>query len=207
MSAEASGRGRPRKFRWFRLEDLNSDSSAEAQYLKLASVNNPFLARLESTGCPECGSRNLRLRHDAKFDNVRSYCAECKYETSYHIKKPTKDQLRVIQIYSDKGILIAETTADDYHEKTLRESTDLSVAKAEQKPDLGGEWFDGISGTSSQIRYVTREEALERIARRKMKKEMAIALDELENEKKGTNFSVTKAYVDRAEAENRADFL
>jgi hypothetical protein len=52
---------------------------------------------------------------------------------------------------------------------------------SEQRMDLGGEWFDGVSGTNSQSRYSTREEILKRIEDRRMKKLMEANLDEIES--------------------------
>lgn len=73
-------------------------------------------------------------------------------------------------------------TVDDYHEKTPRENADLMVMYAEQRTDLGGEWFDGASGTNSQSRYSTREETLKRIEERRMKRLMEAVLEEIERE-------------------------
>jgi len=175
-------RGRPQKYEWFEVANLDGNYSPEAQYLKWASVNNSALARPGSHGCPQCSSRNFRLRHDEKFQNIRFYCQDCGNETSFRIKKPPKHILRIIQIHNDQGILIGEKTADDYHEKTRREIVDLAVKAAEQKLDLGGEWFDGNSGTHTQERYVTREEALELIERNRIEICMQTTLKEIENE-------------------------
>jgi len=176
-------RGRPRKHEWIEFKDLDNNYSPEAQYLKWAGVNNSTLARLGSYGCPQCSSKNFKLRHDKKFKNIRFYCQECGHETSFRIKKPPKHNLRIIQIHNDKGILIGEKIADDYHEKTTREIVDSAVLLAEQKMDLGGEWFDGVSGIHEQDRYLTREEALERIKRNYMKTMLEAMLKETEYEK------------------------
>jgi hypothetical protein len=162
-------RGRPRKHDWIEFKDLENNYSPHAQYLKWAAVNNRALARHGSYGCPQCRSENFKLRHDKKFENIRFYCQECGHETSFRIKKPPKHNLRINQIYNDKGILIGEKTADDYHEKTMREIVDLAVLLAEQKLDLGGEWFDGVSGIHEQDRYLTLEEALKRTKRNLVK--------------------------------------
>ena len=52
---------------------------------------------------------------------------------------------------------------------------------SELRPDLGGEWFDGTSGASSQSRYVTREEVVNRLEIRKMKSQMEANLQEIED--------------------------
>jgi transposase-like protein len=132
----ARKRGRPQKYKWIESNDLEKDYSAEAQYIKWASINNSALARLGYYGCPQCRSKNFNLRHDKKYENIRFYCQDCVYETSFRIKYPPKHSLRVITVYNDKGILIGEKTADNYHEKTTREIADSAVLLAEQKPDL-----------------------------------------------------------------------
>ena len=66
---------------------------------------------------------------------------------------------------------------------------------AEQKLDLGGEWFDGVSGTHSQSRYLSREEILKRIEDRRMKRLMTAALEEIENEEKDDRVSAFKADI------------
>jgi hypothetical protein len=73
-------------------------------------------------------------------------------------------------------------TVDDYHEKTPRENADLMVMNAERRTNLGGEWFDGVSGTNSQSRYSTREEILKRIEERRTRHLMEAALEETERE-------------------------
>jgi hypothetical protein len=73
-------------------------------------------------------------------------------------------------------------TVDDYHEKTQRENADMMVMNAERRTDLGGEWFDGVSGTNSQSRYSTREEILKRIEERRARHLMEAALEETERE-------------------------
>jgi hypothetical protein len=52
---------------------------------------------------------------------------------------------------------------------------------SEQKLNLGGEWFDGVSGINSQSRYLTREEILKGIEDRKMKRLMEANLEEIES--------------------------
>jgi hypothetical protein len=69
------------------------------------------------------------------------------------------------------------------------------VLRAEQKLDLGGEWFDGTSGTNSQNRCLTREEALERIARRRMKAQMKAVLTEIEDEEKDDRLASLRANI------------
>ncbi len=51
--------------------------------------------------------------------------------------------------------------------------------------DLGGEWFDGVSGIQEQDRYLTREEALERIRRNRMKAMLEAMLKEIEYQEEG----------------------
>lgn len=176
------GRGRPRRFQWFEFKKLAEDHSAEAQFLKLASINNQMIASLAASGCPQCASKSFRLRHDKKHSNIRFYCPECKHETSFRIKTPPKHQLQAISIYDQRGILVGEKLADTFHEPTRRERSDAVVLRNEQKLDLGGEWFDGHSGTNSQNRFLTVEEALYRIERRKIRDRMEARLKEIEDE-------------------------
>ena len=179
-SMTVSKRGRRRKHRWIELQNIEHDSSQEALYLRWASVNNPALAQIAHDGCPQCRKKGFRLRHDEKFNNIRYYCPDCGFETSFHIIRP-KQSLRSIEVYDARGILVGVKSVDDHHEKTRREDADARVAVSEQKLDLGGEWFDGISGTNSQSRYLTREEVLKRIEDRKMKRLMEANLEELED--------------------------
>jgi predicted RNA-binding Zn-ribbon protein involved in translation (DUF1610 family) len=179
-SMTVSKRGRRRKHSWIECRNIEHDSSQEALYLRWASVNNPALAQIAHDGCPQCRKKDFRLRHDEKFNNIRYYCPDCGFETSYHIIRP-KQSLRSIEIYDARGILIGVKSVDDHHEKTSREDADARVAVSEQKLDLGGEWFDGISGTNSQSRSLTREEVLKRIEDRKMKRLMEANLEELED--------------------------
>jgi hypothetical protein len=174
-------RGRSRKHTWIEFKTIENDTSAEAQYLRWTSVNNPALAQCARFGCPRCAGRGFRLRHDEKFGNIRFYCPSCGFETSFHIIRP-KLSFTTIEVYDRQGILKHVRTVDNYHEKTVRENADSRVLVAEQKPDLGGEWFDGVSGTSSQSRYLTREEILKRIEERRMKRLMEAALEEIERE-------------------------
>jgi ribosomal protein S27AE len=176
-------RGRSRKHNWIEFQNIENDCSHEAQYLRWVSVNNPALAQRAQSGCPRCSQKKFRLRHDKKFNNVRFYCPECRFETSYHIIPPKKS-LHTIEIHDTRGMLIGLKNVDDYHDKTSRENADTRVMLAERKLDLGGEWFDGISGTNSQSRYLSREEILKRIEERKMKKLMKAALEEIENEER-----------------------
>lgn len=177
-------RGRPREFQWVEFKDLGENYSSEAQFLKLASVSNQLMASLAVSGCPQCTGKSFRLRHDRKHDNIRFYCPECKYETSFHIKKPPKNELQAIPVYDEQGMLIDEKVVDRFHEPTKRERVDAAVLRSEQKSRLGGEWFDGSSGTNTQNRYLTLEEAIERIARRKMKAQMEAMLNEIEEVEK-----------------------
>jgi ribosomal protein S27AE len=152
------------------------------------------LAQCSSSGCPRCSGKTFRLRHDKKFENIRFYCPECGFETSFHIIHPKKS-LRSIEIYDTRGILVGLKNVDDYHEKTSRENADARVLIAEQKLDLGGEWFDGVSGTNSQSRYLTREEILKRIEDRKMKRLMKAMLEEIEREQQEDRASAFEADV------------
>lgn len=187
-------RGRSRKHKWIEFHNIENDCSPEAQYLRWVSVNNPALAQRAQSGCPRCGMKNFRLRHDKKFNNIRFYCPECGFETSYHIISPKKS-LHTIEIYDTRGMLIGLKNIDDYHEMTSRESADTRVMLSERKLDLGGEWFDGISGTNSQSRYLSREEILKRIEERKMKKLMKAALEEIENEEREHRNSAVEADI------------
>ncbi len=193
MSAQR--RGRPRRFEWVEFSGLDGDYSPEAQFLKSASVNNPAMADLAVSGCPQCASKSFRLRHDRKFDNIRFYCPECKYETSYHIKNPPRNELQIVSVYDKQGMLVDEKVVDTFHEQTKREKADAIVQRTEQKLNLGGEWFDGTSGTNSQSRYLTREEALERIARRRMKSQIKAMLTEIEEEEKDDRLASFRADI------------
>jgi predicted RNA-binding Zn-ribbon protein involved in translation (DUF1610 family) len=187
-------RGRSRKHHWTEFKDIDDDSSSEAVFLRWVSVNNAALARCASDGCPQCGEKSFRLRHDQKFNNVRFYCSNCGFETSFHIIHP-KQSLKSIEIYDTRGILIGIKKLDDYHDKTSRENADARVISAEQKLDLGGEWFDGVSGVSSQSRYLTREELLKRIEDRRMKRLMMATLEEIEREEQDERASSIKTEV------------
>ena len=173
-------RGRSRKYQWTDFSSIEKDYSFEAQYLRWVSVNNPALAQCANSGCPQCSGKNFRLRHDEKFDNIRFYCPDCRFETSFHIIAPKKS-LNSVEVYDEKGNLVGTKNTDYHHEKTRKEDVDQRVMISEQKLDLGGEWFDGISGTSSQSRYVTREEVLERIEVQKMKRLMEANFHEIES--------------------------
>jgi hypothetical protein len=194
-SMSPQDRGRPRKFEWYLFSELDGNHSPEAQLLKLASVNNPMIANLAVSGCPQCAGRSFRLRHDRKHDNIRFYCPDCKYETSFHIKIPPKNELQTLPLYNKRGVLVGEKVVDRFHEQTKREKADAIALKTEQKLDLGGEWFDGTSGISSQSRYLTREEALARIARRRMKAQIKAMLTEIEEEKKDDRLASFRADV------------
>jgi hypothetical protein len=92
-------------------------------------------------------------------------------------------------------MLVGEKLADTFHEPTKREKADAVVLRTEQNPLLGGEWFDGTSGVHMQHRYMTREEALERIARRKMRAQMEANLREIEEEEKDNRLASFEADV------------
>jgi ribosomal protein S27AE len=151
------------------------------------------MASLAFSGCPQCTGKNFRLRHDKKHDNIRFYCPKCKYETSFYIKKPPKNGLRIIPVYDEQGMLIDEKVVDTFHEQTKREKADATILRIEQRPDLGGEWFDGTSGTNAQSRYLTCEEAIERIAKRKMRAQMNAMLREIEEEEKDNRLASFEA--------------
>ena len=189
-------RGRSRKHSWIEFRNIENDNSPEAHYLRWASVNNPALAECAHSGCQRCGGKSFRLRHDKKFENIRFYCPECGFETSFHIIHP-KRSLRSIEVYDTRGILIGVKSVDDYHEKTSRENADSRVMIAEQKLDLGGEWFDGVSGTHSQSRYLTRAEILKRIENRRMRRLMEAALEEIEREEQEDRDLAFKADISR----------
>jgi transcription elongation factor Elf1 len=174
-------RGRSRKHTWIEFKNIEDDTSPGARYLRWASVNNPALAQCAYFGCPRCAGKSFRLRHDKKFEIIRFYCPSCGFETSFHIISP-KLSFTTIEVYNKQGLLKNVKTVDDYHEKTVRENADSRVLIAEQRLDLGGEWFDGVSGTNSQSRYLTREEVLKRMEERQMKKLMEAALEEIERE-------------------------
>jgi hypothetical protein len=103
--------------------------------------------------------------------------------------------LRSIEIYDARGVLVALKNVDDYHEKTSRENADSRVMTAERRLDLGGEWFDGVSGTNSQSRYMTREDILKRIENRRMRRLMEAALEEIEREQQEDRVSAFKAKI------------
>lgn len=192
----ARKRGRGRLHNWVEFKSLETDHSSETRYLKWASVNNTALAKCAHSGCPRCRGKSFRLRHDTKFANIRFYCPSCGFETSFHIIHP-KQSFNTIEVYNEKGVRVRVEKVDDYHEKTMRETTDAMVLRAEQKLDLGGEWFDGFSGTTSQSRYITREEILKRIEEHRMKQLMDAALEEIEREQQDDHVEAFKADLHR----------
>ena len=181
MAVSVNKRGRRRKHSWIEFKDLESDVSPQARYLRWASINNPALAQSAREGCPQCHVKSFRLRHDRKFNNIRFYCPSCGYETSFHIILP-KQSFRTVEVYDKKGVFAGLKKVDDFHEKTTRENADARVLNAERRLDLGGEWFDGASGTNSQSRYSSREEILKRIETRRMRRQMAAMLEEIERQ-------------------------
>jgi ribosomal protein S27AE len=194
-------RGRSRKHAWFEFKNIETDASSEAQYLRWVSVNNPALAQCANIGCPRCTGRSFRLRHDKKFGNIRFYCPTCGFETSFHIIRP-KLSITTIEVYDGQGVLRGVKTVDDYHDKTARENADARVLVAEQKQDLGGEWFDGVSGTNSQSRYLTRGEMLKRMEERKMKRLMKATLEEIEHEEEDDRLASFDADIKEANVED-----
>jgi len=194
-------RGRSRKHTWIEFKNIEDDTSTEAQYLRWASVNNPAVAQCAYFGCPRCTGKSFRFRHDKKFENIRFYCPSCGFETSFHIIRP-KLSFTTIEIYNKQGILKDVKTVDNYHEKTVRENSDSRVMIAEQKSDLGGEWFDGVSGTNSQSRYLTREEILKRIEEGQMKKLMEAALEEIERERQDDRVAAFEADIQESNVDD-----
>jgi hypothetical protein len=75
---------------------------------------------------------------------------------------------------------------------------------AERKQDLGGEWFDGVSGTSSQSRYLTHEEIMKRTEEHRMKRLMEAALEEIEREEQEYRSLALKAILKKM---SQTDFL
>jgi hypothetical protein len=143
---------------------------------------------------------NFRLRHDVKFENIRFYCPNCGFETSFHIVRP-KLSFKTIEVYDERGSLRGIKAADDYHEKTARENADSYVLLAEQRLDLGGEWFDGVSGTNSQHRYSTREDIMKRIEEHRMRRQMEEVLEEIEREQEDDRLALIKAQSDAENVE------
>jgi ribosomal protein S27AE len=192
-------RGRSRKHVWVEFKNIEEDTSAEAQYLRWASVKNPALAQCANLGCPRCTEKSFRLRHDKKFENIRFYCPSCGFETSFHIIRPILS-FTTIEVYDKHGVLKDFKTVDDYHEKTVRENADSRVLSAELKLDLGGEWFDGVSGTNSQSRYSTLGEISKRIEERKMKRLMEATLEEIEHEEQDDRLAAFEADTHQGDA-------
>ena len=188
-------RGRRRKHNWIEFQNLDNDFSREARYLRWVSVNNPALAQSGQEGCPRCKGKNFRLRHDTKFNNIRFYCANCGFESSFHIIRP-KQTFRTVELFDEKGRFIGLKKVDDFHEKTSRENADSKVALSERNLDLGGEWFDGVSGTNSQSRYLSREEILKRIETRRMRRLMEAQLEEIEHQEREDRGVSVKADFD-----------
>ncbi|UCH31785.1 MAG: hypothetical protein JSV05_09945 [Candidatus Bathyarchaeota archaeon] len=154
-----SQRGRPKKYKWFLLKDLNSEYSSGAQYLKWASSNNTALQTIASTGCPRCQSKNVEFRHDQKYMIIRFHCIECRHETSYKIKPPNPGSIVIIPFFYN-GIQIGEKIVDHYHPATKRQRSDALIIMVSRgieggKYSLGGEWYvDGrVGGIYSQKRY------------------------------------------------------
>lgn len=182
-------RGRPRKYKWFELEDLRNEYSSDAQYLKWASSNNTALQTIAATGCPKCRSRKFELRNDEKFKIIRFYCAACRYETSYRVKMPKPGSFQVVPILAD-GVQIGEKIADSYHPLTRMERSDAIVLKVTQRVDsgrvsLGGEWYvnNKIGGVHDQKRYYANFEEVRLLCSwNKMRMEHERRLRELEED-------------------------
>jgi hypothetical protein len=159
-------RGRPRKYKWFTLRDLEDEFSPEAQYLKWASSNNTALQAVASTGCPRCHSSHIELRRDENFKIIRLHCKECRHETSYRVKTPQPGSFEIIPALAD-GVQVGEKIVDHYHPLTKRERSDALVLKASVGVDsgkfsLGGEWYVDtvVGGVHDQKRYFTSFEEM-----------------------------------------------
>jgi len=145
-------RGRPRKHRWFSLDELSSDFSLDAQYLKWASSNNLAIQSVVATGCPKCHSDNFELRLDRKYKIVRLHCIGCLHETSFRVKTPKPGTFKIEPVF-ENGIQIGEKVVDRYHPLTQRQRTDILVMKTMQDVEsgrisLGGEWdVDVVTGS------------------------------------------------------------
>ena len=182
-------RGRPRKYKWFSLGDLEDEYSSDAQYLKWASSNNMALQTIAATGCPKCHGWKFELRNDEKFKIIRFYCAACHYETSYRVKMPKPGSFHMVPILAE-GVQIGEKIADSYHPLTRRERSDVVVLKVTQKVDrgrvsLGGEWYvnSEAGGVYDQKRYYATFEEIKILCNwNKMRMEHERRLRELEED-------------------------
>ncbi len=182
-------RGRPRKYKWLTLHDLENQLSADAQYLKWASANNTALQAVAATGCPKCQSTNVELRHDQKYKIIRLHCTKCSHETSYRIKYPKPGSFEIVPILFD-GVQIGETIIDHYHPATKRQRSDALIFKANSnvesgRTSLGGEWHIDkmLGGLHEQKRYyVSFEEITLMCSWNRMQVEHEKRLRELEEE-------------------------
>lgn len=182
-----TSRGRPRKHRWFSLDDLSSDFSLNAQYLKWASSNNLAIQSVAATGCPRCHCDNFELRLDRKYKIVRFHCIECLHETSFRVKMPKPGTFTIDPIF-ENGIQVGEKIVDRYHPLTQRQRSDILVMKTLQDVEsgrisLGGEWYVGVvtGGLHGQKRRcLSLEEATRICNRNNMQIEHEQRLRELE---------------------------
>lgn len=157
-------RGRPRKHKWFSLQQLEDEFTPEAQYLKWASANNVALQTVASLGCPKCFTDNVEFRHDVKYKIIRFHCRDCRYETSYRVQVPKPGSFEVVPVLKN-GIQVDEVIVDSYHPATLRQRSDAIVLKFNRGVDLGrvnlgGEWYvdERVGGVHSEKRYYANVE-------------------------------------------------
>ena len=182
-------RGRPRKYRWFSLDELSSNFSLDAQYLKWASSNNLAIQSVAATGCPKCHRDNFELRLDKKYKIVRFHCIGCLHETSFRVKTPKPGTFEIEPIF-ENGIQISEKIVDRYHPLTQRQRSDIIVMKTLQgvesgRTNLGGEWYVNVmtGGLHGQKRRCLSFEEATRICNwNRMKIEHEQRLRELERE-------------------------
>lgn len=161
-----TSRGRPRKHRWFSLDELRRDFSLDAQYLKWVSSNNFAVQSVAATGCPKCHCDNFELRLDRKYKIVRLHCIGCLHETSFRVKTPKPGTFKIEPVF-ENGIQVGEKIVDRYHPLTQRQRSDILVMKTLQDVEtgrisLGGEWYVAVvtGGLHSQKRcYLSFEEA------------------------------------------------
>lgn len=184
---EMKTRGRPRKYRWYSIRDLETNYSPNAQYIKWASANNVALQTVAAVGCPKCNNGNVELRHDKEYKIIRFHCLHCSHETSYRIKMPKPGSFSVIPEF-EGGVRIGEKVVDFYHPKTKRQRIDAQVLRFSNRVEsgrisLGGEWhIDGVvGGLNDQKRYYSSFKEVEQLCRwNEMQREHEKRLRELE---------------------------
>lgn len=162
-------RGRPRKHKWFSLEQLEGEFTREAQYLKWASTNNIAIQTVASLGCPKCFTDNVEFRNDKKYKIIRFHCRECRYETSYRVQVPKPGSFSIVPVLKS-GVQVDEKIVDSYHPATSRQRSDAIVLKFDHgvevgRVNLGGEWYvdERVGGVHSQKRYYTNFEEVKLI--------------------------------------------